>query len=106
MIHLIKPKREKQFNIIFINLQWLIKSDILNYTHCLVDLMTYSYVQKAALWCIYGKTEMASLFSQLLLNFNTTNFNLKNSSFTGEGKCLAICTLANSLMAKVFIFFF
>lgn len=61
--------------------------------------MSNSYAQKAALWNLYGKTEMASLWSQLLLNLNTDNLTL-GRPYIGEGICLAMCNLANIFLLE------
>jgi hypothetical protein len=44
--------------------------------------------QKAALWCLYGKTKMSSLSSQLLLHLNIAN---RSQLYNGQGNCPAIC---------------
>lgn len=82
-------------------LQLLMKSDVLNCQHSMIDLMTNSYAQKAALWCLYGKIEMCSLSSQLLLHLNTSNPTQGVQSYNGEGTCQAICNIANILMEEV-----
>ena len=86
-------------------LQLLMKSDVLNCQHSMIDLMTNSYTQKAALWCLYGKTEMSSLSSQLLLHLNTSNPTQGVQSYNGEGTCQAICNVANILMEQVFFMY-
>ncbi|CAH1961189.1 unnamed protein product [Acanthoscelides obtectus] len=45
----------------------LAKSDMINCQHNYKDLISNNYAMKAALWQVYGKTEMSSLWSQLLL---------------------------------------
>jgi hypothetical protein len=82
-------------------LQLLMKSDVLNCQHSMIELMTNSYAQKAALWCLCGKTEMCSLSSQLLLHLNTSNPTQGIQSYNGEGTCQAICNVANILMEQV-----
>jgi len=67
----------------------------------MIELMTSSYAQKAALWCLYGKTEMSSLCSQLLLHLNTANPTQGVQSYNGEGTCQAICNVANVLTEQV-----
>ncbi|XP_013181286.1 PREDICTED: anaphase-promoting complex subunit 5 isoform X1 [Papilio xuthus] len=47
------------------------KGDSINYHHSMTDLMMASLANTAALWSLYGKTEMASISCQLLLNLNT-----------------------------------
>ncbi|PSN35870.1 Anaphase-promoting complex subunit 5 [Blattella germanica] len=73
------------------------KSDVLNCQHSMIDLMTNSYAQKAALWSLYGKSEMSMLSSQLLLHLNTSNPTQGVQSFNGEGTCQALCNVANTL---------
>lgn len=55
---------------------------------------------KSALWQVYGKTEMSSLWSQLLLyqNMDSTS---AGKAYYGEGFCLAICNIAKHLMIQV-----
>lgn len=78
----------------------LMKSDVLNCQHSMIDVMTNSYAQKAALWCLCGKTEMSFLSSQLLLHLNTANPTQGVQSYNGEGTCQAICNVANILMEQ------
>ncbi|PNF24685.1 hypothetical protein B7P43_G17552 [Cryptotermes secundus] len=78
----------------------LMKSDVLNCQHSMIDLMTNGYAQKAALWCLCGKTEMSTLSSQLLLHLNTANPTQGVQSYNGEGTCQAICNVANILMEQ------
>ncbi|XP_041978762.1 anaphase-promoting complex subunit 5 [Aricia agestis] len=47
------------------------KGDSINYLHSMTDLTMAGLANTAALWALYGKTEMASLNCQLLLNLNT-----------------------------------
>lgn len=51
------------------------KGDAINYMHSMSDLMMASLANTAALWALYGKTEMASINCQLLLNLNTKSSN-------------------------------
>ncbi|CAH4003314.1 anaphase-promoting complex subunit 5 isoform X1 [Pieris brassicae] len=51
--------------------QIISKGDSLNYMHSLTDLTMAALANTAALWGLYGKTEMASINCQLLLNLNT-----------------------------------
>lgn len=46
----------------------LMKSEVINFQHSLMDLMANCLAQKAAVWTMYGKNELASLCSQLLLH--------------------------------------
>ncbi|CAG9099570.1 unnamed protein product [Plutella xylostella] len=48
------------------------KGDSINYLHSMTDLTLASLSNTAALWSLYGKTEMASIYCQLLLNLNTS----------------------------------
>ncbi|XP_018335499.1 anaphase-promoting complex subunit 5 isoform X2 [Agrilus planipennis] len=70
------------------------KSDIVNCQHSYGDLISASYAHKSSLWLFYGKTEMSSLWSQLLLHLNMETAVL-GKSFCGEPLCLSICNLAN-----------
>ncbi|CAK1549834.1 unnamed protein product [Leptosia nina] len=47
------------------------RGDSINYMHSLIDLTMAGLAHTAALWGLYGKTEMASINCQLLLNLNT-----------------------------------
>ncbi|KAJ2953567.1 hypothetical protein O0L34_g1169 [Tuta absoluta] len=51
--------------------QIITKGDSINYLHSMTDLTMASLANTAALWSLYGKTEMASVSCQLLLNLNT-----------------------------------
>ena len=77
------------------------KSDVLNCQHSMIDLMTNSYAQKAALWSLYGKSEMSILSSQLLLHLNTSNPTQGVQSYNGEGTCQALCNVVNILTEEV-----
>lgn len=46
----------------------LMKSEVINFQHSLNDLMANCIAQKAAVWTLYGRNEIASLCSQLLLH--------------------------------------
>ena len=76
-------------------LQTLMKSDVLNNQHSMVDLMSMIYAEKTALWAYYGKTEMASVCAQLLLLFNSGE--KKQLMFNGPSTCQAAVTVANIL---------
>ncbi|XP_049828082.1 anaphase-promoting complex subunit 5 isoform X1 [Schistocerca gregaria] len=75
----------------------LMKSDVLNYQHSIIDLIANSYAQKAGLWCLYGKTEMTLISSQLLLHLNMSHPAQGVQSYSGEGTCLAVCNVINFL---------
>ena len=69
----------------------LIKSDILNCQHSMVNLISNCVSERSALWALYGKNEMASLSSQLLLN---SNLKTMEKNHNGEGLCQAMCNVA------------
>lgn len=69
----------------------LIKSDILNCQHSIVNLISNCISERSALWALYGKNEMASLSSQLLLN---SNLKTMEKNHNGEGLCQALCNVA------------
>ncbi|XP_071450203.1 anaphase-promoting complex subunit 5 [Hetaerina americana] len=71
------------------------ESDVLNCQHSMGDLAASSYALKAALWNLYGKTEMASLNSQLLLLLNTNDETPGLVGGNSEGLCLAICNVTH-----------
>lgn len=73
----------------------LMKSEVINYQHSLMDLMANCIAQKAAVWTLYGKNEIASLCSQLLLHVVRTNSKRENDSMeNGEGACQSLCCVA------------
>ncbi|KAM3959023.1 anaphase promoting complex subunit 5 ida [Aphomia sociella] len=51
--------------------QIITKGDTINYLHSMTDLTMAGLANTSALWSLYGKTEMASINCQLLLNLNT-----------------------------------
>lgn len=55
--------------------------------------MSMSYAEKAGLWAYYGKTEMSSLCSQLLLLHNSGD--KKQQMFNGSSTCQAVVNVAN-----------
>lgn len=69
----------------------LIKSDILNCQHSLMNLISNCMAERAALWNLYGWHEMGSLCSQLLLN---SNLKVMDRTYNGEGFCQALCNVA------------
>nr|CAD7459333.1 unnamed protein product [Timema tahoe] len=73
------------------------RSDQLNFQHSMVELMANSYSQKAALWSLYGKTQMCSVSSQLLLHLNTAMLAYGSPVYNGEACCQAVCNVANIL---------
>lgn len=48
--------------------EMLSKSDVVNCQHSLLDLLSTGHAMRAALWAMYGRSELASLSSQLLLH--------------------------------------
>ncbi|CAB3231136.1 unnamed protein product [Arctia plantaginis] len=51
--------------------QVIMRGDSINYLHSMTDLTMAGLANTAALWALYGKTEMASVACQLLLDLNT-----------------------------------
>lgn len=73
----------------------LMKSEVINFQHSLMDLMANCIAQKAAVWTLYGKNEIASLCSQLLLHVVRTHSKRENDSMeNGEGVCHSLCCVA------------
>ncbi|XP_055606092.1 anaphase-promoting complex subunit 5 [Uranotaenia lowii] len=68
----------------------LIKSDILNCQTSMMDLIANGIAERAALWAMYGKNEISSLFSQLLLSSDLKSL---GKTYNGEGICQALCSL-------------
>ncbi|XP_056636653.1 anaphase-promoting complex subunit 5 [Diorhabda sublineata] len=77
----------------------LAKSDMINCQHNYKDLISNNYSMKSSLWQLYGKTEMSSLWSQLLLYQNMDSLS-PGKAFYGEGYCLAVCNIANHLLVE------
>lgn len=69
----------------------MMKSDVLNCQHSMMDLISNCVAQRAAIWTLYGKSELASLNSQLLLN---SNLKFLGKSYNGEGICHSLCCVA------------
>lgn len=73
----------------------LMKSEVINFQHSLNDLMANCIAQKAAVWTLYGKNEIASLCSQLLLHVVRTHSKRENDSMeNGEGVCHSLCCVS------------
>lgn len=73
----------------------LMKSEVINFQHSLMDLITNCIAQKAAVWTLYGKNEMASLCSQLLLHAVRTHAKRENDSMENcEAVCHSLCCIA------------
>lgn len=77
----------------------LMKSDALNCQNSMFELLANSFAQKAALWFLYGKTEMSSLSSQLLLRLHTQDA-VPHSGFSSESTCLALCSVTNAFIQE------
>lgn len=75
----------------------LMRSDVLNCQFSMMDLMANSFAHKSALWTLYGKSEMASLSSQLLLHLDTSDLTQGLTAYNGEATCQAICNVLNRL---------
>lgn len=67
------------------------KSEVINFQHNLLDLVANCFSQKAAVWQQYGRAEMASLCSQLLLQVFRVNKDCMEST---ESVCLSLCCVA------------
>uniref|UniRef100_T1IR26 Anaphase-promoting complex subunit 5 n=1 Tax=Strigamia maritima TaxID=126957 RepID=T1IR26_STRMM len=80
--------------------EFMMKSDILNCQHSMLELMANSFAQKAALWRTYGKNFMTNLSSQILLHLNTADPMRKGLFHSGEGICLALCNVAVCLIQQ------
>ncbi|KAL2712791.1 anaphase-promoting complex subunit 5 [Vespula squamosa] len=74
----------------------LMKSDVLNCQHSMIDLMSLTYSEKSALWAYYGKMELSSVCAQLLLLHNAGN--KKQNIFNGTSTCQAVVNVANILV--------
>lgn len=61
------------------------KSEVINFQNNLMDLVSNCFSQKAAVWQQYGRTELASICNQLLLQTFTSST---------ESVCLALCHIA------------
>ncbi|KAG5897864.1 hypothetical protein JTB14_024896 [Gonioctena quinquepunctata] len=77
----------------------LAKSDMINCQHNYKDLISNNYSMKSSLWQLYGKTEMSSLWSQLLL-YQNMDSTTPSKAYYGEGFCLAVCNIANHLLLQ------
>uniref|UniRef100_A0A8D8YVF5 Anaphase-promoting complex subunit 5 n=2 Tax=Cacopsylla melanoneura TaxID=428564 RepID=A0A8D8YVF5_9HEMI len=76
------------------------KSDLLNFHYDITDLMANSYATKAGLWNMYGKTEMASLMSQMLLHLDLKDPTIGLTCYNGESVCLAICNVTSRFIEE------
>lgn len=69
------------------------KGDIINSQNNHADLIANSYMERASLWLLYGKTEMSALWSQLYLYMNT-------DTYYSEGFCHSVCNIASHLLMQ------
>ncbi|CAG9773305.1 unnamed protein product [Ceutorhynchus assimilis] len=77
----------------------LTKSDMLNCQHNFKDLIFNNNMMKSSLWRLYGKTEMNTLWAQLLLylNIDTTTH---TAAHYGEGYLQAVCNTALNMLSQ------
>ncbi|XP_053600479.1 anaphase-promoting complex subunit 5 isoform X2 [Plodia interpunctella] len=66
--------------------QIITKGDTINYLHSMTDMTMAGLANTAALWSLYGKTEMASVNCQLLLNLNTKSLSWSVGVGGGDGE--------------------
>ncbi|XP_039286737.1 anaphase-promoting complex subunit 5 isoform X2 [Nilaparvata lugens] len=76
----------------------IMRSDLLNCQLSMPDMFGKSLSLKAALWALYGKSEMASLASQLLLHLSHCDAVTSSTLHNADGTCQAICNVANFLI--------
>ncbi|KAL1501123.1 hypothetical protein ABEB36_006508 [Hypothenemus hampei] len=77
----------------------LTKSDMLNCQHNYKDLIFNNNAMKSSLWRLYGKTDMCSLWSQVLLYLNIDTVT-QTAAHYGEGYLQAICNVALNLLLE------
>ncbi|KAK9500422.1 hypothetical protein O3M35_001692 [Rhynocoris fuscipes] len=76
--------------------EMLSRSDMLNCQHSMADLMATSLCLRSALWALYGRSELACLYSQQLLHLDTSDPSVGTHLYTGgDSIILAISNLAN-----------
>lgn len=71
--------------------EMLLKSDTLNCQHSLLHLMSTGLAERSALWSLYGKNEVATACSQVLL---CSNLQRLGKMYNSDGVCEALCTNA------------
>ena len=76
------------------------KSDILNCQHSLISLILTTYAQKAAFWTMYGRGQLSSTVSQLLMNIDSSDPSRHNLYVTGEANVIALSNIAKRLSDK------
>uniref|UniRef100_A0A336M354 Anaphase-promoting complex subunit 5 n=1 Tax=Culicoides sonorensis TaxID=179676 RepID=A0A336M354_CULSO len=69
----------------------LMKSDVLNCQHSIMNLMATSMAERAALWNLYGKNEIAACCSQVMLHISLKRL---GKTYNSDGICEAICSNA------------
>ncbi|XP_060520382.1 anaphase-promoting complex subunit 5 [Cylas formicarius] len=89
--HYASAKVSVQPSVIF---ETFTKSDMLNCQNNYKDLIFNNNVMKASLWQLYGKTEMCSLWSQMVLYLNIDTSGRTHGSHYGEGYLHAVCNTA------------
>ncbi|BFZ20186.1 hypothetical protein BsWGS_23225 [Bradybaena similaris] len=67
------------------------QSNLINCMHSNYSMMSSGCIQRAAMWHYYGKRELCSLDSQIVLHLNTK---LKGVYYNGQAVCIAMCNLA------------
>lgn len=69
----------------------LMRSDVLICQHSFMQLMAISRIERAALWNLYGKNELAACCNQVMLH---TNLKRLGKTYNSDGICEAICSNA------------
>lgn len=69
----------------------LMRSDVLICQHSYMNLMAISRIERAALWNLYGKNELAACCSQVILH---TSLKRLGKTYNSDGICEAICSNA------------
>ncbi|KAH9502776.1 Anaphase-promoting complex subunit 5 [Bulinus truncatus] len=72
-------------------IDYFTQSNLINCMHSNYGRMCAGFVQRAAMWHYYGKRELCSLDSQIVLNLNTSS---NGVYFNGQAVCIALCNLA------------
>lgn len=78
---------------------------MLNCQHNYKDLIFNNNTMKSSLWRLYGKTEMCSLWAQVLLYLNIDTVT-QTAAHYGEGYLQAVCNTALNMLLQVKHFFF
>jgi hypothetical protein len=73
-------------------------SDAVNCQHSMSHLTAVSLAQRSALWALYGRRELCSLYSQLVLHLNMRE---RGVCHAGEPECMALCQLATLCAEQV-----